>query len=94
MIRTGSKEMKEIQQSLTIEAKRRRILTNDDARKMLRRACEAEGGQSEWALKHGVSKQYVGQILTGDDALGWKIARALGLKRTYFFVLDKSDEIV
>ncbi len=69
----------------------RAMLTEEDAREMLRKACAEAGSPSAWATKHHLSRQYISQMLDGSDHIGWKIARAIGLKRIHMFVLDNGD---
>lgn len=47
----------------------------------LRGACEAAGGQKAWAERHGVSPQYVNDVLNARRDPGASILRALGWKR-------------
>lgn len=47
----------------------------------LRAACEAAGSQRAWALAHGVSPQYVSDVLAGRRDGGESILAALGLRR-------------
>ncbi len=65
------------------------MFTEEQAREMLRAACKKAGNPSAWATQHGLSRQYVFQMLDGSDPIGWKVARAIGLRRVYRFVLDK-----
>ena len=69
-----------------------KMLTEDQARQMLREACAKAGSPSAWASQHHLSRQYICQMLDGTDPIGWKIARAIGLKRVYVFVLDNGVE--
>ncbi|HXT81353.1 MAG TPA: hypothetical protein VN702_17440 [Acetobacteraceae bacterium] len=47
----------------------------------LRSACEASGGQRAWARKHGISEQYVSDVLSARRDPGGKILTALGYVR-------------
>lgn len=47
----------------------------------LRKSCNAAGGQKAWATKHGVSAQYVNDVLRNHKPPGDKITRALGLEK-------------
>lgn len=60
----------------------------------LRNACKAAGGQSAWAKAHGVSPQYVSDVLRGKPP-GDAILSALGIERVYRFILseDQNDAI-
>ena len=52
-----------------------------DVSRMLREQCRAAGGQQAWAEAHGVSPQYVCDVLNGRREPGDKILSALGLVR-------------
>lgn len=56
-----------------------RIMTADDVRNMLRKACEAAGSATAWAEKNDISLQYVSDVLNSRRAPGPKALRALGL---------------
>jgi hypothetical protein len=47
----------------------------------LRRACDAAASQRQWALAHGVSAQYVADVLAGRRDPGPAILAALGLAK-------------
>jgi len=47
----------------------------------LRSACAAAGGQQAWAKRHGISPQYVSDVLNARRDPGASILRALGWKR-------------
>jgi len=47
----------------------------------LRASVNASGGQSAWAEKHGISPQYVCDVLGGRRLPGNKITKALGLEK-------------
>lgn len=47
----------------------------------LRSACEAAGGQQAWAKLHGISPQYVSDVLNARRDPGASILRALGWRR-------------
>ena len=51
----------------------------------LRRACDAAGGQSEWARRHGISAQYVSDVVNARKGPGPKIYRALQWKKTVIY---------
>ena len=61
------------------------LLTADQVRDRLRKACEAAGGQSQWAKSEGVSVQYVNDVLRGRRDAGISIAEGLGLARVIFW---------
>ncbi len=68
------------------------MLSADDVRDLLRRECEAAGGQIKWAAKHGCTRAYVSSVLVGRDAPGQTITRALGLRKIVLWALDNSGE--
>ena len=51
----------------------------------LRKSCDAAGGQSKWSLAHGISPQYVNDVLNARKDPGPKILAALGLRRVIAF---------
>lgn len=53
--------------------------TADQVRNRLRSACDAAGGQAAWARDHGVSPQYVCDVLTGGREPGMALTTGLGL---------------
>ena len=54
------------------------MLDTEQMRTRLRKAVNADGGQKAWALKNGVSPQYVSDCINGRRDIGEKISRALG----------------
>lgn len=54
-------------------------LTADQVRERLRKACDEAGNQARWAVQHGVSPQYVSDVLVGGRDPGIALATALGL---------------
>ena len=54
-------------------------MTLSDLYADLRNACEAAGGQSAWAKRHGISVSYVSDVLNARTDPGEKILAALGL---------------
>ena len=57
--------------------------TNANAKvvRLLREACTKAGSQNAWAKQHGITQQYVNQVLTGRSLPGPRILSALGVKR-------------
>jgi hypothetical protein len=51
----------------------------EQVRERLREACDASGSQSRWAIQHGVSPQFVCDVLSGHREPGAAITRGLGL---------------
>jgi len=54
-------------------------MTIDQVVRLLRRQCEAQGGQAAWAKAHGVSPAYVNDTLQRRRAPGAAILRGMGL---------------
>jgi hypothetical protein len=52
----------------------------------LRRECRAAGGQSAWARLHGVSRQVVQAVCSGDRPPGARIAAKLGYEQQTIYV--------
>jgi hypothetical protein len=63
-----------------------RLLDEVDVCAMLRNACRAAGGQRSWARAHGVSEQYVSDVVGGRKKPGESITTALGLVRVERYV--------
>jgi len=56
-------------------------MTASDVRDLLRSACATAGSQQAWAREHGVSPQYVGDVILGRREPGDKILDGLGIKK-------------
>ncbi|MBC6716944.1 transcriptional regulator [Aurantimonas sp. DM33-3] len=56
-------------------------MTAAGVRDLLRQACANAGSQQAWATEHGVSPQYVGDVLLGRREPGDKILGGLGLRK-------------
>ena len=56
-------------------------MTVDEFRCRLRQACVAKGSQRAFALAHGMSPAYVGEVLDGRRDPGPLILRAMGCRR-------------
>lgn len=67
-------------------------LTLIDVFGRLRKECRAAGGQKAWAEAHGVSPQYVNDVLHARREPGESILRALGLRRVVTYRVGKSVE--
>jgi hypothetical protein len=63
-----------------------RYLDEDVLRAHLKEMCEVFGGQSAWAAKHGVSAQYVSDVLKGRRTISEKLADKLGCVRVVKYV--------
>jgi hypothetical protein len=55
----------------------------------LREECDALGSQARWADQHGVSSQYVSDILAGHRIVSDKIAEVLGFRRVWVDMRSK-----
>lgn len=53
---------------------------------ILRSACAAAGGQAAWAAAHGLSPQYVCDVLRGRRDVSERLANELGFFRHVVFV--------
>ena len=51
----------------------------EDVQKMLRKACEAAGSLGKFAEAHGLTKQYVSQVLAGGRPPSEKLCDVLGV---------------
>ena len=60
-------------------------LTPDAMIDLLRAECETEGGQRPWAAKHGVSPQFVSDLLRGRRNISERVAEALGYRAEIVF---------
>ncbi|WP_024351049.1 hypothetical protein [Aurantimonas coralicida] len=56
-------------------------MTAAGVRNLLRQACADAGSQQSWAREHGVSPQYVGDVILGRRDPGDRILDGLGLRR-------------
>jgi DNA-binding transcriptional regulator YdaS (Cro superfamily) len=57
------------------------MLTDRDVIKRLQSAVQAAGSQRAFAAAHGVSEQYLSDVLRGRREIGQKILDTLGLER-------------
>jgi hypothetical protein len=70
-----------------------KILSADDVRDLLRRECEAAGGQTAWGRLYDISVQQINNALCGRGSPGGSIAAALGLRRNpYTWSIDNGRE--
>ena len=71
------------------------LLSADDVRERLRKACEEAGGVRLWAERNGMTKSHVYSVLDGAP-MGPKICTAMGLRRETLrksvFVLDEKSD--
>ena len=68
------------------------IMTSFDVCSLLRRRCREAGGQSAWANAHGVSPQYVCDVLKARREPGDMILAALGLRRIVRYVEARKEQ--
>jgi hypothetical protein len=61
------------------------LLDTMDVFKRLRAACDAAGGQGEWARRHDLSPAHVSEVLNAKRDPGPAVLAALGLKRVVKF---------
>jgi DNA-binding transcriptional regulator YdaS (Cro superfamily) len=64
----------------------RNAATQADLIAILRSACERAGGQRAWAEAHGLSPQYVCDVLKGRRDVSERMANELGFLREVRFV--------
>lgn len=60
-------------------------MTLADVYAQMRSECAAAGGQRAWSNKHGISEQYVSDVMNARHDPGEKILTALGLRRVVTF---------
>lgn len=60
----------------------------------LRAACAGAGGQAAWGRQHGVSQQYVHDVLRGRRQPGDTVLRPLGLQRAEPIYVPRETETV
>ena len=56
-------------------------MTAAEVRDLLCQACQRAGSQQAWARRHGVSPQYVGDVLIGRREPGDKILDGLQIRK-------------
>lgn len=57
------------------------MLTEQELLDYLRTAIQQAGSQQAFARQHGISAQYISDVLRGRREIGAKIAQALGYER-------------
>lgn len=60
----------------------------------LRAACTGAGGVAAWARRHGLSHQYVGDVLHGRRGIGDGVLRPLCLQRAEPIFVPREPEAV
>ncbi|MEE7462217.1 hypothetical protein MFUR16E_13440 [Methylobacterium fujisawaense] len=73
---------------------RRSQLEGGEVLDRLRAACAGAGGVAAWARRHGLSHQYVGDVLHGRRGLGDGVLRPLGLQRAEPIFVPREPEPV
>ena len=56
-------------------------MTKDHVLALLRRACQEAGSMNRWAAAHGMSQNYVCDVVNGKRDPGPKILAVLGIER-------------
>ena len=56
------------------------MMTADDVRYLLQKACEKAGAQNKWAAKHAFTPQFVNMVLVGRKPPSEKICKVLGIE--------------
>lgn len=69
-------------------------LRRDQVVDRLRAACAGAGGQAAWGRQHGVSQQYVHDVLRGRRDPGDTVLRPLGLQRAEPVYVQREPETV
>lgn len=64
------------------------MLTIDDVRELLRKACEQAGNQNRWAKAHGISRGNLTAVLKGRKDPGDQFLKALHLVKVVSFQAD------
>jgi L-lactate utilization protein LutB len=62
-----------------------KTMNTDEVLELFREHVAAVGGQAEWARQHGITRQYVNQVVAGQKP-GPPMLRALGLVRREVYV--------
>jgi hypothetical protein len=57
------------------------LLSEHQVRRRLRDEAEREGSIMAWATKHQMTRQYVSAVINGDELIGPRILKALGLEK-------------
>jgi hypothetical protein len=59
------------------------VLNNDDVLDLLKASVKREGGQTAFAMHHGINRSYLNMVLNGKRPMGHAIADALGLRTVF-----------
>ncbi len=62
-------------------------LSTEEVIALLRRKCDAAGGQTAFAKLHGISAPYISDVLNGRRDPGDKVLEAIGLERAVTYVV-------
>lgn len=69
------------------------MLTEQDVLDRFRAAIDAAGSQAAFARQHGVSLQYVNDVIRGRRDIGQKILAVLGVERVVLYrLIDSVDD--
>ena len=71
------------------------LLTADQVRDRLRKACEAAGGLRAWARGNGVSAAWVSRVIRNENEFGDAILVPLGVKKTVTvtYAIDEAQNV-
>lgn len=71
----------------------KKMVTENELRDILQKACEKAGSQKAWAGANDVSAGYVNDILQAKRGFGKSVLKALGYKelKQYVFVEEKRN---
>ncbi|HEY8356980.1 MAG TPA: hypothetical protein VIL30_05920 [Ramlibacter sp.] len=73
------------------------MVNEDELRKELQDQVDVAGSQTAWAQAHGLTPQYVNDILRGKRMIGSEFARLLSHERLVVYIrmkpLDVDDEV-
>jgi len=65
------------------------FLSERDVLRMLRKAVEEAGNQSEWSRRTGIERTYLNQVLQGRKKISQRILKALKLKKIFLLFDSK-----
>lgn len=71
------------------------LLTAEQVRERLRKACEEAGGQYPWSRLHGFGQPMVNLVINGRRGISDKMAAEIGLRRVvaYVPVIDEARDV-
>lgn len=69
------------------------MLTEQDVMDLLRVAIDVAGSQAAFARQHGISLQYINDVMRGRREIGQKILAVLGIERVVSYrLVDSGDD--